>query len=87
MLSMVHDYLISVQIRDGETWSGAAITHSLTLQSSLPNLTVLLKTFNQSENVIRLTVYRTTTLPPITKLRKMTRTELGLVGDDLPKLL
>jgi hypothetical protein len=84
---MVHDYLISVQIRDGETWSGAAITHSLTLQSSLPNLTVLLKTFNQSENVIRISVYRTTTMPVPVKLRKMTRAELGVVDEDLPKLL
>lgn len=83
---MVRDYMISVQIRAGESWSGATITYSLTVQASLPNLTVLLKTLNTSENVIFLSVYRTTTMSPITKLAKMTRIELGLVGDDLPKL-
>jgi hypothetical protein len=77
--------MVSVRLQENN-WSGSAVTQNLYTSANMPDLGVLLRVLDASPTVTGITVYRTITVPELTKLRQMTREELNIQEKDLVKV-
>ena len=82
---MTHSYMISVKLQPDQ-WSGSAVTQELYVQSNTPNLGVLLRTLDASPTVVGIRVFRTITIPPLTRLQQMKREDMEIQEKDMEKV-
>jgi len=81
----VYSYMVSVRLQEN-SWSGNAVTQDLYTSANMPDLGVLLRMLDASPTVTGINVYRTITVPDLTKLQKMTRADLNIQEKDLVKV-
>ena len=82
---MIHSYMISVRLQEN-SWSGSTVTQDLYVKSNMPDLGVFLRTLDASNTVQGITVFKTLTIPDLTKIVKMTREDLHIQNNEMLKV-
>jgi len=78
--------MITVKLLSGESWSGDTIVQDIYMRANIPDLGVFLRTLDASNTVQGITVFKTLTIPDLTKIVKMTREDLHIQNNEMLKV-
>ena len=82
---MIHSYMISIKLQANQ-WSASAIGQNLYVESNLLDLGVLLHTLNECNAITEIKVFRTVTIPSLSRLLQMTREDLNIKDKEIAKV-
>ena len=83
---MTQNYKIVVTINDSQT-GRRRIAQSLFITATQPDLVLVLQTFNSSPSVIEIKVFNTVSVPELSVLNRLTRTDIGIDDGILTKVV
>lgn len=83
---MIYSYMITVKLLSGESWAGDTIVQDIYMRANMPDLGVFLRTLDASNTVQGITVFKTLTIPDLTKIVKMTREDLHIQNNEMLKV-
>jgi hypothetical protein len=78
--------MITVKLLSGESWAGDTIVQDIYMRANMPDLGVFLRTLDSSNTVLGITVFKTLTIPDLTKIVKMTREDLHIQNNEMLKV-